>query len=114
MSRFESLSGLKMINPLGYIDFIKLVKESSFVLTDSGGIQEESTVLDVPCLTMRENTERPVTISQGTNYLVGRDRREILFCVQQILSDKIKKGRVPKYWDGNTSSRIVKILIQNL
>jgi len=114
LKEFQKLPNLSMIEPLGYLDFVKLVKESRFVLTDSGGIQEEATVLKVPCLTMRENTERPVTISQGTNFLVGRDERKILSCTQKILSNKIKKGRIPKYWDGKTASRIIQIIIQKL
>ena len=111
---FQKLKGLSMIEPLGYLDFIKLVKDSLFVLTDSGGIQEETTVLKVPCLTMRDNTERPVTISQGTNVLVGRDKRKILRCIQKILSNKIKKGSIPKYWDGRTASRVIKAVIKNI
>jgi UDP-N-acetylglucosamine 2-epimerase (non-hydrolysing) len=108
--RFESLDDLDMIDPLGYIDFMKLVKESRFVLTDSGGIQEETTVLGVPCLTMRENTERPITIKQGTNILVGRSQLKITKEINKILNDCSKKGGLPKYWDGKTAQRIVKIL----
>ena len=108
--RFSSLPGLLITEPLGYIDFIKLVKESRFALTDSGGIQEETTWLRVPCLTMRDTTERPSTTSIGTNKLVGTDAKEISRCVDQILKGKWKKGRVPKYWDGKTTERIVDIL----
>ena len=106
---FQSLTNLSMIEPLGYIDFIKLVKESRFVLTDSGGIQEETTVLKIPCLTMRENTERPVTISEGTNCLVGRDKHKILLFAKKILRNKVKKGRIPRYWDEMTAQRIIKV-----
>lgn len=113
LRKFEKLDNLIMVEPLGYIDFIKLVKESCFVLTDSGGIQEETTVLGVPCLTMRENTERPETISRGTNYLVGRDKSRIVRHIDNILKGKTKKGGIPKYWDGKTAERIVKILLAN-
>ena len=103
-----------MVEPLGYIDFMKLVKESNYVLTDSGGIQEETTVLGIPCLTMRENTERPVTVKKGTNYLVGRDQKKIKKCLNAIYSEKAKRGEIPKLWDGKTAKRIVKTLADNL
>lgn len=105
--KFEGLKNLLFIEPLGYIDFVKLVKDSNFVLTDSGGIQEETTILKVPCLTMRENTERPITIKKGTNHLVGRDRHKIMQCVDNILDNKIKKGETPEFWDGRTAERII-------
>ena len=92
LKKFECLNNLMLIEPLGYIDFIRLVKDSKFVLTDSGGIQEETTVLKVPCLTVRENTERPITIKKGTNYLVSRDMNKIKKLIDRILEDK-KKGR---------------------
>lgn len=112
LDKFERLNNFLMINPLGYIDFVKLVKESSFVLTDSGGIQEETTVLKVPCLTMRENTERPVTITKGTNHLVGRDKKKIMRQVGNIMRGKTKKTSIPKFWDGKTAERIIKLLGQ--
>ena len=110
LQKFERLKNLTMIEPLGYIDFIKLVSAAAFVLTDSGGIQEETTVLKVPCLTMRENTERPVTITEGTNILVGRSHSQIVKYSHQILAGKFKQGKTPKLWDGRTAGRIVKIL----
>jgi UDP-N-acetylglucosamine 2-epimerase (non-hydrolysing) len=76
------------------------------VLTDSGGIQEETTALSVPCLTMRDNTERPITVEQGTNTVVGRSRARILACVDDILSGGGKRGRVPELWDGRAAERI--------
>ena len=103
-----------MIDPLSYTDFIKLVKESLFVLTDSGGIQEETTILGIPCLTMRENTERPVTLKIGTSYLVGRNKNKIENCVSKVLKGEGKQGDIPKYWDGKTAQRIVKVLLHNL
>lgn len=114
LKKFESMKDLVLVDPLGYLDFIKLIKESKFVLTDSGGIQEETTVLKVPCLTMRDNTERPSTVSCGTNVLVGRDRKLILNSVNKILKGRWKKGSVPKYWDGRTASRIVTVLKNGL
>jgi len=112
--KFEGLSNLIMIEPVGYIDFVKLVKESCFVLTDSGGIQEETTVLGIPCLTLRENTERPVTIREGTNYLVGRDKRKIMKCLDLIFKGRAKKGKIPRLWDGKTAERIVRILHRDI
>jgi UDP-N-acetylglucosamine 2-epimerase (non-hydrolysing) len=79
---------------------------AKLVLTDSGGIQEETTALSVPCLTMRDNTERPITIAQGTNTLVGRDRVRVAACVDDILSSGGKRGRMPELWDGHAADRI--------
>lgn len=110
LNRFGKLTNLLMVDPLGYIDFLKLIQESKFVLTDSGGIQEESTFLGIPCLTMRANTERPITIENGTSYLVGRNKTKVLRYVKDILNGKSKKGSVPELWDGKTAKRIVKIL----
>ncbi len=109
LDKFEALDNLKMISPLGYIDFTKLIKESKFTMTDSGGIQEETTVLKIPCLTMRKNTERPVTIEEGTNFLVGLSIKKIEKIVNDILTKGWrKKSRVPKFWDGHASERIVR------
>ena len=108
--KFGAIEGLQMTEPLGYIDFIRLVKDSRLVLTDSGGIQEESTVLKVPCLTMRENTERPSTVTEGTNHLVGRNAEEILQAVDRIIKGEWKKGSIPEFWDGHTSDRIIAAL----
>lgn len=102
---------LRLIPPIGYLDFLCLLSKATLVLTDSGGIQEETTALGVPCLTLRENTERPVTTSEGTNLLVGTDPRKILAAAQNILAGKSKAGRVPPLWDGKAAERIVEILI---
>ena len=102
--------GLRLIDPLGYLDFMKLMADSRLVLTDSGGIQEETTVLGVPCLTLRKNTERPATVEQGTNILVGQEPKDILAaCMTSLASPKL--GRVPALWDGNAASRIIGILL---
>ena len=96
--------------PLGYLDFLKVMSDARFILTDSGGIQEETTVLGVPCLTIRENTERPVTISQGTNTLVGTKKEKIVQEAEKILNGKTQKSRIPELWDGNAAERIIEIL----
>ncbi|HWP45748.1 MAG TPA: UDP-N-acetylglucosamine 2-epimerase (non-hydrolyzing) [Candidatus Limnocylindrales bacterium] len=107
----ESTKGfIGMIEPLGYLDFLGLMSRAKFILTDSGGLQEETTALGIPCLTLRENTERPVTITEGTNTLVGTDPEKIIFESQKILRGEGKAGRIPKLWDGKTAERIVKIL----
>jgi len=103
---------LRLVDPVGYLDFLCLLSQSTLVLTDSGGIQEETTALGVPCLTLRENTERPITISQGTNLLVGHDPVRIVSAARDILGGKSKAGRIPPLWDGKSAERIVKILLQ--
>lgn len=110
--QWERLPGLRLTDPMGYRDFIKLVKESRFVVTDSGGIQEETTVLGVPCLTLRDNTERPVTVLRGTGELVGRNPEKIWPYVDRILKGRWKRGRIPRYWDGRAAERIVRTLMR--
>ena len=97
-------------DPLGYLDFLKLEMNAKFILTDSGGIQEESTYFGVPCLTLRENTERPITITEGTNQLVDLNVESIVNSAREIIEGKVKKGKIPKYWDGKTAERIVRVL----
>ena len=101
---------IRLIEPLGYLDFMKLMLDSRFVMTDSGGIQEETTALHIPCLTLRENTERPITLREGTSVLVGRDREKILRCAGRILAGRWPRGRAPKFWDGHAAERIVRVL----
>lgn len=103
---------LRLIPPVGYLDFLCLLSKASLVLTDSGGIQEETTALGVPCLTLRENTERPITISQGTNLLVGTDPSRIVAAAKATLSGKNKAGRIPPLWDGQAAGRIVDVLLR--
>lgn len=98
LSNIDS-ENIKLSEPLGYLDFLKLMSNAKFVLTDSGGIQEETTILGVPCLTMRKNTERPITIEQGTNILVGIDENEIVAKANNILINKAKNGLIPEKWD---------------
>lgn len=104
----DSYSNLFFIEPLGYLQFIHLVSRAAFALTDSGGIQEETTYLNIPCLTVRPNTERPVTVWEGSNKLIRI--QDILNEVELILQGKGKRGKTPHYWDGHTADRIVKLL----
>ena len=105
------LAGVKVIEPLGYLDFLHLMSHARLVITDSGGIQEETTVLGVPCLTVRENTERPVTIAQGTNQLVGTNPRQLADTAKAILNTGVPSYVQPKFWDGHAAERIVEVLI---
>jgi UDP-N-acetylglucosamine 2-epimerase (non-hydrolysing) len=102
------LDGAKitLLPPQGYLEMLGLMGQARLVLTDSGGIQEETTALAVPCLTMRDNTERPITVDQGTNTLVGRNRARTLECVDDILKNGGKRGRTPELWDGHAAERI--------
>ncbi|TMA27931.1 MAG: UDP-N-acetylglucosamine 2-epimerase (non-hydrolyzing) [Deltaproteobacteria bacterium] len=113
-ARMQSFTapGLKIIEPLGYLDFLALTAEARLVMTDSGGIQEETTALSVPCLTLRENTERPVTITDGTNQLVGSDPDRIVPAARQALSAEARPGRMPELWDGRAAERIARILVE--
>jgi UDP-N-acetylglucosamine 2-epimerase (non-hydrolysing) len=95
-----------LLPPQGYLEMLGLLAEAKLVLTDSGGIQEEATALDVPCLTMRDNTERPITVEQGTNTLVGRNRGRAMACLDEILRASGKRGRIPELWDGHAAERI--------
>jgi UDP-N-acetylglucosamine 2-epimerase (non-hydrolysing) len=96
-----------LLPPQSYLEMLGLMTGASVVLTDSGGLQEETTALGVPCLTLRDNTERPITVEQGTNILVGRDRDAILGAVDEILAGRGKRGRIPEFWDGHSAERIV-------
>lgn len=108
--KIKGMKNLKMIEPAGYLDFLKLMSNSKFVMTDSGGIQEETTVLGIPCLTLREETERPVTVAEGWNVVVGLSEKKIRDNVGIILNDYWKKGNIPEKWDGKAAERIIKIL----
>ncbi len=98
---------LILCDPLGYFDFGRLVAGCRMVITDSGGIQEESTVYGIPCITIRENTERPITIWEGTNELAGTDTAKIIHFAEQIMDGKWKSGKIPELWDGHTAERII-------
>jgi UDP-N-acetylglucosamine 2-epimerase (non-hydrolysing) len=101
---------IAVLPPQGYLETLGLMSNAAVVLTDSGGIQEETTALGVPCLTLRENTERPITVAQGTNTIVGRDRALTLRLVDEILAGGGKRGRAPELWDGNAAERIAEHL----
>ncbi|MBM4307616.1 MAG: UDP-N-acetylglucosamine 2-epimerase (non-hydrolyzing) [Deltaproteobacteria bacterium] len=103
-----------LLPPLSYKPFLALYKDASLVLTDSGGLQEETTALGIPCFTIRENTERPVTIEEGTNTLVGTTAEGILAAFERFKKGEAKKGRIPELWDGHASERIVDILLRKI
>ncbi len=105
-------AGMRLIDPVGYLDFLKLMKYSSIVLTDSGGIQEETTALGIPCLTIRDNTERPVTLTVGTNRLVGTDTARIVAEAQGVLREGVKDARIPDLWDGKAAPRIAQVIVR--
>jgi UDP-N-acetylglucosamine 2-epimerase (non-hydrolysing) len=108
----ERLGTVRAVEPLGYIDFIGLMERATLVLTDSGGVQEETTVCGVPCLTLRNNTERPITVSTGTNTLVGTDEQEIIREGRRVLAGEAKQGSVPPLWDGKAGIRAAELLVQ--
>ena len=99
-------ASMAILPPQGYLEMVGLMSRATLVLTDSGGLQEETTALGVPCLTLRENTERPITVEQGTNTMVGRDVQAIRLGVAEILAGRGKSGRVPEFWDGRAAERI--------
>ncbi len=103
------LQRLRVCEPLGYLDFLGLTSQASLVLTDSGGLQEETTALGLPCLTIRENTERPITVSEGTNTVVGVRPERIVAEAKSALSGRGKAGRIPALWDGKASGRIAAV-----
>ncbi len=109
--RVEAMQNLILLDPVGYLDFLCLMSNAGLVMTDSGGIQEETTILGVPCMTLRENTERPVTITEGTNRLVKITSKDILQNYRDITAGKHSVGaKVPKYWDGNAAERIAQAI----
>jgi len=109
---FDGNSNLRRIPPVGYPDFLEMMRHARLVLTDSGGIQEETTVLGVPCLTLRHNTERPSTIEMGTNKLVGTQPDVIVAAALQALSGNSAPGTLPPLWDGHAAERIVEVLLR--
>jgi UDP-N-acetylglucosamine 2-epimerase (non-hydrolysing) len=112
--RIKGMANIRFIDPMGYLDFLKLMSEAKLVLTDSGGIQEETTILNVPCITVRNNTERPITVEFGSNIVAGTDPDRILAAYRQITSGKIKHSKAPPLWDGHAAERIAKILAERL
>ena len=104
---------VRVIEPRGYLDFLALMSNARLVFTDSGGIQEETTALGIPCLTFRENTERPLTVSDGTNVLLGTDPSRVGPAVDEVLAGRGREGRIPELWDGRASARIIRTLLAN-
>lgn len=109
---FTGGHGIRLLGPAGYLDFMNLVAHARLVLTDSGGIQEETTILGVPCLTLRDNTERPITIDQGTNRLVGSRTDAIVAGIEAVLADDVPRPCAPELWDGRAGERIVEVIAQ--
>jgi UDP-N-acetylglucosamine 2-epimerase (non-hydrolysing) len=112
--RFAAAPGIRLVDPMGYLDFMHLMAGARVVLSDSGGIQEETCVLGVPCLTLRENTERPITVEVGSSTLVGTCPERIISAFEQVLGNSPPSRRVPDLWDGHTAERIVKTLLELL
>ena len=112
--RVAEMPNLRWIDPLGYLDFLRLMSCARLVLTDSGGIQEETTVLGIPCITLRENTERPITVEIGTNTIAGTDTNKIVAAAISALDNPPNKSqlRIPDYWDGHTAERILDVLLE--
>ena len=110
---WDSRVRIRLVPPLGYLDFLRLMSEAKVVLTDSGGIQEETTILGVPCITLRDSTERPVTLEHGTNVLVGSDPEKIIREFDRVSRNEQKSNRSPRYWDGNAAKRIIKVLVDD-
>jgi UDP-N-acetylglucosamine 2-epimerase (non-hydrolysing) len=108
--RLAAMRDLRVMEPLGYLEFLNLMANARLVLTDSGGIQEETTILGVPCLTLRENTERPVTVTQGTNRIVGNAPERIVSEALMVLDGEGRAGCVPELWDGRAAERIVSVI----
>jgi len=108
-----SLSQVYIIPPLGYLDFLHLVEKAAIVITDSGGIQEETTYLGVSCVTLRHNTERPATVTVGSNYLIGTEPNEIVNIARTIINGGAKKASIPDLWDGRAGHRIVEIIVKS-
>jgi len=105
---------IRLVPPLGYLDFLQLTSRAQVVFTDSGGVQEETTILGVPCITLRENTERPVTLEYGTNVLVGADPDKIIAEFSRVLQGKQSTPATPRFWDGQAAKRIIEVLVQDL
>ncbi len=111
-SKTASEKGIYLLEPVGYLDFMQLMMHAAIVMTDSGGIQEETSILNIPCITIRENTERPITVSKGTNQLVGTDTQRIITAAQRVLNQGSPKNTQIDLWDGKASGRIVSVIFE--
>jgi len=110
--RLAALDGVRLLEPVGYLEFLKLMEHAAVVVTDSGGIQEETTYLGVPCLTLRPNTERPVTVEVGTNVLLPLDAERVAERIRDVAAGRFKQGAVPPLWDGKAAERIAESLVR--
>ena len=110
-SILDDAGGIQLLEPQGYLDFLCLTSQAKVIVTDSGGLQEESTALGVPCLTMRANTERPVTCDEGTGTLIGSSAKTLREQFEAVLSGGYKRGQCPELWDGKAAERIVEVLV---
>ena len=110
--RVAAMKNIRLVDPMGYLEFLKLTSCAKIILTDSGGIQEESIILGVPCLTLRFNTERPVTVACGGSRLVGNDPQRILTGYREMTNGHARRGELPPLWDGNAAQRITQVLTQ--
>lgn len=111
LGKIEAAPGIIQQPPLGYLEFLALTSQAKVIVTDSGGLQEESTALGIPCLTMRENTERPITVTEGTSTLIGSDADKLRRCLQQVMDGRYKQGRCPDLWDGKAAQRIAQVIM---
>jgi UDP-N-acetylglucosamine 2-epimerase (non-hydrolysing) len=111
-NKIKKMKNFKIVEALGYLDFLKLLSDAKFVLTDSGGIQEETTILKIPCITLRNTTERPITVREGTNVVVGSNKEKIVRESLNIIKGKQKEGKSIKLWDGKAAKRIVRQLVK--
>lgn len=109
-TRLDSAGNIRLLEPLGYLEFLRLMDQAAVVITDSGGVQEETTFLDVPCLTLRPNTERPITVDLGTNVLLPLEATRVAQYVRDVSEGRFKKGQAPPLWDGHTAERIARVL----
>jgi len=113
-NRVNNMTNLYLLDPVGYLDFLNLTSNAKLVLTDSGGIQEETTILKIPCLTLRQNTERPVTVEMGSNHVVGTNTENILRVYKKVIGDSRRESQIPPLWDGNAARRIIDLIIKNV
>jgi UDP-N-acetylglucosamine 2-epimerase (non-hydrolysing) len=111
LERLQDAAAVHVLEPLGYLDFLCLTSQAKVIVTDSGGLQDESTALGIPCLTMRENTERPITLDEGTSTLIGSSSEQLLKYLDQVVDGNYRQGRCPELWDGKAAERIVEVLV---
>jgi len=109
-----TMANLRLVNPLPYLEFVQLMSNARCVLTDSGGIQEETTILKVPCLTLRENTERPITAELGSSTIVGTNPEKIWAAFEKVMAGEARPAQMPPLWDGSAARRIVEVLKKHL